>query len=616
MRLPANDLGRSGFCLSFIFVLLICLLAAPSAFAQFYFGKNKVQYTDFDWQVMTTEHFRIYFYTDEVEIAQIAARIAEDEYRDLAQKFNHEVPGKTPLIIYSSPSYFSQTNIIPGLLPESVGGFTEFLKGRVVLPFHGSYFDFHHVLKHELVHVFQLSKLDHEISGRRRVRVGLPPLWFTEGLAEFWSKDWDPEADMIIKDMVLGGNLFTIQNLYVVHGTYYMYKLGESICHFIHDYYGPEKIPQMYENWHKGKSFDDIVEITLGDNLEEVSRKWEYSLKKKYFPEIDTLGLPRMESNRVTKEGYTVKGVPITWDDGDGEQEWLVFMSNRRGYTGIYMKPTAGGDVKTILKGERSSDFESLHLLRSGIDATDSGKVIFSSKSKERDVIYLYDLHMGRVTHRYEFKDLISARSPRFSPDGSRVVFSGVRTNGFSDLYVLELESGEYQALTADLYYDVDPCFTLDGRKVVYVSDRGHFGQQGALNIFEYDLTSGAERQLTFGNYKDQTPDCTPHGVYFSSDREGTFNLYLLHDDAHLTLQSTYVTGVFDPRLSEDEKRLTYTGYQDLGFQIYQMELLEEPKDVSQPFAAVGGGWIPDKIGEKYQRASIRYNTDYSFDIA
>ena len=44
--------------------LLVCV-ASHSSYGQFYFGKNKVQYTRFNWQVMTTDHFRIYFYEDE-----------------------------------------------------------------------------------------------------------------------------------------------------------------------------------------------------------------------------------------------------------------------------------------------------------------------------------------------------------------------------------------------------------------------------------------------------------------------------------------------------------------------------------------------------------------------
>lgn len=186
------------------------LLLPVPAEAQFYFGRNKVQYADFDWQVMTTDHFNIYFYTQEAEIARVAARIAEDAYPKLAARFNHEVFRKVPLIIYSSPSYFAQTNIVPGLLPESVGGFTEFLKGRVVVPFHGSYFDFKHVIIHELVHVFSISKLRERLHRQSVLRLTGPPLWFTEGLAEYWSEDWDNEAAMIVKDMVLRGDILSI----------------------------------------------------------------------------------------------------------------------------------------------------------------------------------------------------------------------------------------------------------------------------------------------------------------------------------------------------------------------------------------------------------------------
>jgi len=181
-------------------LVIILFILASSSNAQFYFGQNKVQYTNFDWHVMETEHFRIYFYMEEEDLAGIAARIAEDGYKDLAAKFKHEVYRKTPLIIYSSPNYFSQTNVTPSLLPESVGGFTEFFKGRVVVPFNGSYHSFAHVIRHELVHVFTISKLESVMSRQKLVRMASPPLWFIEGIAEFWSTEWDSEADMILKE--------------------------------------------------------------------------------------------------------------------------------------------------------------------------------------------------------------------------------------------------------------------------------------------------------------------------------------------------------------------------------------------------------------------------------
>ncbi|UCD64996.1 MAG: hypothetical protein JSW34_06075 [Candidatus Zixiibacteriota bacterium] len=596
----------------------VLLVTAGPAVGQFYFGKNKVQYTDFEWQMMTTEHFRVYFYKEEAELGAIAAKSAEDAYRDLAAKFNHEVSRKIPLIIYSTPGYFSQTNVVPQLLPEAVAGFTEYMKGRVVVPFYGSYYDFDRVIRHEVVHVFTFSKLSAVASRRSRLRIGYPPEWFTEGLAEFWSRRWDTQADMVIKDMVLNGRLFTIPSLYQVYGTFYVYKLGESICHFIDSTYGSDKLTLIFENWHKGRTFDDIVKITLGDDLEELSRKWEYSLKKRYFPELDSLGLPDMESEKLTSDGYNVEAAPMRWDDGSGAKDWIVFKANRMGYSGIYMKPAVNGErnVRTLVKGERSSDYESLHLLRSGIDATDSGLIVFSSKSKEKDVLYIYDLDKNQVTRRFEFAELIAIRSPRFSAAADRVVFTGSRKDGFTDLYVLNLEDGTYQAITSDIYYDADPVFRLDGSTVIFSSDRCRNGYRGGLNLFEIDLVTGHITQLTSGFYLDQSPECAEEGIYFSSDRQGTFNLFLLANDGVMTQLSAYATGGMDPRLSSGGETLTYTGYQKLGFQIYTMELPEEPRPVAQERLNGFDSWKPALVSSRYREASIRYDTDYSFDIA
>ncbi|MFQ5500135.1 MAG: hypothetical protein ACE5FH_10745, partial [Candidatus Zixiibacteriota bacterium] len=587
--------------------------------AQFYFGKNKVQYTRFDWHVMTTEHFRIYFYKDEGEIARIAARSAEDSYRTLAARFNHEVKRKVPLIIYSSPSFFSQTNVIPGLLPESVGGFTEFMKGRVVVPFHGSYHDFDHVIRHELVHVFTIDKLDSVLKRRTRAKAFWPPLWFIEGLAECWSKPRDTEADMVVKDMVVNGQLFTIPNLGRIRGTYFMYKLGESICRFIDSAYGQDKLVRLFDNWHKGRDFRQVVKITLGESLEEVSRKWEYSLKKEFYPEMANKGLPKMESRQLTHGGYSVKGAPIRFDMGDGPRDWLVYKANRLGYTGIYMTSMVKGghhEVHTLVKGDRSSSFESLYLLRSGIDANDSGMIVFSSKSKERDVVYLYDLDKNDVVRRYEFDSLISSQSPRFSHDGRMVTFSGVGKDGFTDIYILHLATGVYERVTRDVYYDQTPTFTRDGKAILFASDRNRHGPSGASNLFRLDLKTGDVSALTSGAYMDRSPEDTEHGIYFSSDRGGTFNLFLLRPDGQLVQQSTLVTGAFDPRLTGNGKKLTYTGYQNMNFQVYLIDVNEAPASVKQPELLAHEPWYPPKTDKSVERTSISYDTDYSFDIA
>ncbi len=78
-----------------------CVGAPPALQAQ-YFGRNKVQYKQLDFQVLKTEHFDIYFYPEEREAAEIAARMAERWYARLSSAcFDHQLRGRQPLVLYA-----------------------------------------------------------------------------------------------------------------------------------------------------------------------------------------------------------------------------------------------------------------------------------------------------------------------------------------------------------------------------------------------------------------------------------------------------------------------------------------------------------------------------------
>src|SRR5207249_3269980 len=156
----------------------LCVLLARPATAQFgYFGQNKIQYRGFDWHVLRGEHVDLYYYPEEQELARVALTYAEESYGALERRFNHHPHRRIPLIIYASHSDFEQTNVLPFVPPEGLLGVTEFLKQRVALPFTGSYFDFRHTLRHELVHVFQLSLTNQAFARYPRVRHVDPPRW-------------------------------------------------------------------------------------------------------------------------------------------------------------------------------------------------------------------------------------------------------------------------------------------------------------------------------------------------------------------------------------------------------------------------------------------------------
>src|SRR5204862_1121465 len=165
------------------------LLAAAPRPGAAQFGQNKVQYRTFDFRIIETEHFDVYYYPAERTAALDAARMAERWYARLSRILHHQFQGRKPIILYASSSDFQQTNTSGGEeVPEGVVAFTDPFKHRMVIPFTGSYADFEHVMGHEMVHQFQFDVYSRGRIGGVQTLVNVnPPLWFMEGMAEYLS---------------------------------------------------------------------------------------------------------------------------------------------------------------------------------------------------------------------------------------------------------------------------------------------------------------------------------------------------------------------------------------------------------------------------------------------
>ena len=77
---------------------------------------------------------------------------------------------------------------------------------------------------------------------------------------------------------------------------------------------------------------------------------------------------------------------------------------------------------------------------------------------------------------------------PSFSPDGRRIVFSGMK-HGMSDLYVASLDAPGYQQLTKDQHGDLQPQWSPDGKTIAFASDRGEDTDFEILKIGKWKLS-------------------------------------------------------------------------------------------------------------------------------
>ncbi len=240
---------------------LILLAGLTTLSPAYYFGKNKVQYRGYSWKILQSEHFDIYYYQGCERLAQFAIPILEEAFEEYSAVFPKVPKDPVPVIIYSSPRDFQSTNVILELLDEGVGGFTEIYKKRVVVPYMGSYEDFRHVLRHELVHVFQYLMLE-RWGGMGIYAVQQVPLWVMEGTSEYFSEGWSQSAESFMRDAVINDYVVPLDEL-AQYGGYIVYKEGQAAFRFIEERYGREAIKGILGRLAGNPSISEAVKNVL-----------------------------------------------------------------------------------------------------------------------------------------------------------------------------------------------------------------------------------------------------------------------------------------------------------------------------------------------------------------
>lgn len=612
--------------------IFLILLIPQISFAQFYFfGRNKVQYEKFNWKVLRTEHFNIYYYDDFEQIAKIGAQFAEEAFEEYKVKFNHYVTTKIPLIFYNTHIHFQQTNVTPNFIPEGVGGFFEFMKGRVVIPYLGSLNSFKHVIRHELVHVFMTNKIFNVLRDHRIETERMPPLWFVEGLAEYWSFDWDTQSEMVMRDFVVNNFFIPLEELDAASG-YIIYKEGQSFLEFISKNYGEEKILQLMENFWRFNSFKENLEFTLSESINDIGNKWYYFLQQKYFPLLQNNYPHFIKSKKLTYEGFNFE--PRFYEN-NGKKE-IYFIGNHNGYSSVFkMKYDFEGDEiqkpEVIIEGERESNFESFHLLEKTLDVSKDGKIAFVTKSLYSDVIHIYSIKENKIIKTLRFNDLdnqisstslITIRSPSFSNDGKLLLFTAADKKGYTDIYVYNFENEKLVRITNDYYSDIDPIFNKDNSKIIFASDRTAGEYQQKYNLFEYDLKDNSIYYLTYVNANISSPQFNPDytELYFNCDYDGTFNIWKLdyaNKKNKIEQITKFLTSVYSFTFVNDSTLIT-SAFEKYSFQFYNLTLNKHSSYSAVPFDLMKSRnlWLAKEIIIPPEQDKLKYENEYTLDYA
>ncbi len=208
--------------------------------------------------------------------------------------------------------------------------------------------------------------------------------------------------------------------------------------------------------------------------------------------------------------------------------KYLAFNSYKQGGPMLYLKDMASGKV-TRLSAQTG--------LNIGAAWAPGGREIALTMShKGNPDIFTINLQ-GKIQEQIVQHWGIDV-SPAFSPDGSKIAFVSNRS-GSPQIYLLDLNTKREERLTYEGRYNTSPAWSSRNR-IAFVSM-----QDGTFDICTMDAAGGGLRRITATAANDEAPCWSPDGRYivFSSDREGRYHIYIMNANGQNQRRITFMKG-------------------------------------------------------------------------
>lgn len=539
--------------IGFLCTLIALILTGQSGYAQFYegsqneFGKNRVQYREFQWQQYRFESFDTYFYEGGQQLASFTSRVAEKNIRSLEDMFDYPLSDKVQFIVYNTHSDFKQSNV--GITNDdlsNVGGSTRIVGSKVFVYFEGDYVKFEQNIRHgiALVLINQILYGGNWREVLKNSTLLTLPEWYLNGLITYASKNVDHEVESRIRSGVLSGDYEKFNRLEGREAEI----AGYALWKYVGQVYGENIIPNILYMSRVSRNVESGFLFVLGKSLESITLEFLAYYKGEYaVADLEKTPIDIEELEIKTRRGRIVTQFELS---PDGTQ--AVYVTNILGQYRLYLYEIERGKRKKILKAEHK--LERIPDYSFPVVAWHPSSKVFSYVTERRGQLTLntYNIEDKKTVSRPVFQ-LDKVLSMAYSPNGQQMVFSGV-DNGQTDLYLYFNIGNRQEQITNDMYGDFEPSFSKDGTRILFTSNRMDDTLRTGVkvtqiprnrDVFAYNLRS---RSPNLERITD-TPDIIEHAPYqydsvrytFMADFEGTMNRYVATYDSTISRIDTTI---------------------------------------------------------------------------
>jgi len=430
------------------------------------FGKNRIQFQEFEWIEHETDNFVFYWYGGGKAIGSYASILTEESYEEIKTILQYRIRTKIHVIVYNDLSDLKQSNIGNDPTFQNTGGVTKIEGNKMFVYFNGD----HHDLKVQIRKGISKILVNNLLFGqnvREVVQNALLldlPSWFLESAVEYIGEPWTIEKDNEFRKIIENEDVNSFSDALYQDGV----LSGQALWNYIVKTNGTSAFANILYVTRTNRSLNQGFQYATSKTISKTSKEVFEYYKKGYTEDLEN----RQESPIALDINYKKRSdinrgalhptLPIIAYSTNEEDQKKVFLYNYK--TNKHSK---------VAKAGFKNPFQEIDFKYPLLDWSPSGEylaIVFEKK----DNLYLriYD-YRKKGTFDIKIENAFSRwLSIDFYDDNNIAVTADKK--GQSDVFIYDLRNRKPRQLTSDLYDDKDATHVTIGDKkgIVFSSNR------------------------------------------------------------------------------------------------------------------------------------------------
>ncbi len=500
------------------------------------FGQNTTQSNKVAYSILL-DNIEIIYFEGGDELAKLTLEKVKRFIPEFETRLNYNLSNGIKITVFNHYEDFKKGNTNITNPQHYAGGYSSLSDNSTSVYFDGSRIHYEKQVRKAVAEVL-INEFIYGGNIRERIQTSALltlPDWYYKGLIAYLSESWNIENDNFLKDFFQNKK----QKYFTTLQREDEILAGHSIWRYLEEKNGASAVSNIVFLTKLVNSVDNALINYTGMNLNQLLDDWQDYYLDKYKNDELVFKFPKGQENapeKLAKKQHTqfklsVNGKKVAIVTNTlGKYQVVVYDLDKKQLTNIYK----GGHQLLNRDIDINYPLIAWHPNRKYLSV-----IIYKDN---QPVLYQYD--NNKLYQTIKLNGLPFVKELSYSPDGASIVFTVIK-NGQSDLVVYNLKDRQFEFLTNDVYDNLNPRFTKDGKVIYFVSNQlnGGTSESNYLAIYRYHI--GTKKTDYVTGWQNEKINCTEpipldsNTISYLSDKNGIVNNFIFEISTEKSFQMT-----------------------------------------------------------------------------